>query len=279
VLTLVLVIILYIFRDILFPDNTNTSGKVVKNKMTGRGSWSSIGGTLAYKTDKPGPYYKLPIVGTNYIGKKAPANANERAVVGAVKAYQTALNRRLGTNIAADGVFGPVTKSKVVAFQQKVGESADGAIGPKTSKALLFPDLDRIVKAELLKYPALGAITPVIVCGVITQESGWDAGAVGFADERDVGLAQINGEAHPEWTEEQRLVPELSFKFVFDYLKMAVNDNQINTIEDAIASYNLGVGGARRWISQGRPALYYPPGATKGRDVWGYINTIKTACK
>ncbi|MFC1706781.1 peptidoglycan-binding protein, partial [Planctomycetota bacterium] len=45
--------------------------------------------------------------------------------------------RKLGfLSGAADGAFGPQTKSAVVAFQKARGLAADGIVGPQTRKAL-----------------------------------------------------------------------------------------------------------------------------------------------
>lgn len=44
------------------------------------------------------------------------------------------LQRRLG--VGADGVFGPMTKNAVVAFQKKNGLTADGIVGPRTAAKL-----------------------------------------------------------------------------------------------------------------------------------------------
>jgi soluble lytic murein transglycosylase-like protein len=112
-----------------------------------------------------------------------------------------------------------------------------------------------------------------MVAGTVNQESLWDAGAIGYLDSNDYGLAQINGPAHPTLTKAQRLNPSVAFQFVCDYYDNALAKLN-NNIRDAVASYNLGVGGARRWISQGRPQWYVPQGQTKARDVWQYIDSI-----
>lgn len=246
--------------------------------MAGRGAWSSVGGTLNYDGDGPGPYYRDGRRDTVDVGTYR-RNANERAVAGAVKAYQEALTRRIGIQLANDGVFGPVTKRAVKQFQELAGTTADGVVGPNTSKLLLFPDLRRRVNVFRSYRPKTAdLLTPVLVCGVISHESNWDAGAVGYLDERDVGLAQINAEAHPEWSEEERLDPELSFEFVSNYLHNALIyfDLDLNL---AIASYNLGLGGATTWDNKGRPNPYTPAGSTTPRDMLHYIENIKTACK
>lgn len=252
--------------------------------MSGRGAWanSGLGGTLNVTGTGPGPYYVLsdggPWVGS--AGLEADATANERAVTGAVKAYQHGLHRRLDVPIKFDGQFGPRTKQLVKDFQVSVGISDWGGIGPDTSKMLLFPDLRFVVNKRRDEVGPLGdMITPVLVCGVITMESTWDAGAVGFADEHDVGLAQINAQAHPDMSEEERLQPVTSFNFVFDYMLAALRADGIEDIKDAVASYNLGIGGTRTWIRAGRPSLWTPPGSTVERDMDHYIYTIRNACK
>lgn len=248
----------------------------------GRGAWNSrgIGGTLSLDGTKPGMYYRLPASGTKYVGS-ANVTADDRAVKGAVKAYQGALNRRLGTKLTLDGILGPITSKAIVDFQKAKGEVADGAIGPKTSKSLLINDLATVVQRNWRLFPASQPVNQRILCGLITQESGWDAGAVGTVDNHDLGLMQINGDNH-DYTEEQRLDPMIAFQFAFDYLFNALNDYRSVNIDDAIASYNLGLGGMSRWITQGRPILYWPSGSNPATDtprrVWDYINTIKTAC-
>lgn len=236
--------------------------------MTGRGAWpvAGTGGTKKFKdASKPGPYY---FEGSGE-GIAANRDDNERAVHLAVKAYQRALRRRLGIDLNATGVYGPKTVEAVKAFQEQHDNlTVWGGIGPDTSKALLHPDIAGVV---------LGAdnnqITVDIVSGTIQTESMWDAGAVGFQDSHDLGLAQINGPAHPNLSVPERFQPLVAYEFIVDYYENAL-DQLNNNIRDAIASYNLGIGGARRWISQGRPEWYTPAGASRPRNVAAYIDKI-----
>jgi peptidoglycan hydrolase-like protein with peptidoglycan-binding domain len=236
--------------------------------VNGRGAWnvSGLGGTKKYKDGtKPGPYY---YIGS---GKGDTSDPNVYAVKGAVKAYQRALNRRLDGNLLVDGIFGPVTSGAVTKFQEK-NEAATGTpwggIGPDTSKALLLPDLKVVWRQD-----ADPELPLRVVSGTIRHESNWDAGAVGYVDPRDVGLAQINADAHPEWSIDTRLQPYNAFRFVVAYYNESLPYFKGN-VRDAIASYNLGRGGARSWIRAGRPDTWTPAGSTTPRDVKGYIDSI-----
>lgn len=247
--------------------------------MPGRGAWntSGVGGTIDFKRLSAGPYYAfvadqstLPKVGSKGWNSTDP---NERAVHGGVLAIQRAVKRRRPAfTLKADGVYGAKTHAAVMDFQGGMADTKPwGGVGPETAKALLLPDLEKTCKQQ-------GFLYPKIVCGVITQESNWDPGAVGYVDVHDVGLAQINHLAHPEWSERERLQPVTSFKFIIDYLSLSLIAFN-NNMEDAIASYNLGIGGAKRWISQGRPEWYTPDGQTAPRNVYSYIKKIVTACQ
>lgn len=239
--------------------------------MTGRGAWpvSGAGGTKAYKNHlKPGPYYYL---GSGVKPADRKRNDNEYAVWKAVAAYQVALNRRLGTRLVVDGIFGSATSTAVTKFQNAHEATTGtpwGGIGPQTSRALLRPDLKALVKAHGNEL-----ITVHMVSGTINHESQWDAGAIGYLDDTDFGLAQINGTAHPDLSRAERLNPSIAFNFVINYYENALSQLD-NNVRDSIASYNLGIGGARRWISQGRPEWYTPSGSTRARNVWQYIDSI-----
>lgn len=243
---------------------------------SGRGSWNAqgVGGTKQYKdATKPGPYY---FTGTGYIPTGTTRDANQYAVFGAVKAYQVALNQA-GVTCLVDGLYGAATTKAMTAFQEKWKATGDplasvwGGIGPETSEKLLRPALDKTMSQ--MAHNAL--VTAKVVSGVVRTESQWDAGAVGAADERDVGLAQINAAAHPDLDTDERLTPQISFQFIVSYLNDALLQ-LANNLRDAIASYNLGIGGTRSWIKAGRPDLWAPVGTdpAKPRNIKLYIDRI-----
>lgn len=242
--------------------------------MNGRGAWNSagVGGTKKYKdASRPGPYYFL---GSGYAPEDGVRTPNDYVVHRAVMAYQRALRRRmkrrLKKDFMIDGLFGPQTEEAVFNFQQKNAEATGtpwGGIGPQTSEALLKPDMLRAISLSDTDVPAS------MVSGTIRYESNWDAGAVGYADVTDVGLAQINAGAHPEWSTEERLKPIRCFNFIIEYYEASLVAFGGST-RDAVASYNLGAGGTRSWISAGRPDTWTPAGSTTPRNVKRYIDSI-----
>jgi len=235
--------------------------------MTGRGAWNlaGVGGTKKYKdATKPGPYY--------YLGTGENANLsdkNEFGVYRAVVAYQRALIRA-GAKLKVDGVLGPVTSRELFEYQSTHPECGTpwGGVGPDTSKSLLLP----LAKERYMEHSD-ERIPFEALTGVIKTESLWDAGAVGATDDNDLGLAQINGPAHPDLNKYERTLPIVAFDFVLAYLTNALNQLDGN-LRDAIASYNLGIGGARSWIKAGRPDLYKPTAGSAERNVKKYIDNI-----
>jgi hypothetical protein len=244
-------------------------------KPHGRGAWpkDGAGGTLSLGGTEPGAYYVLadidsglPLVGS---GGWNSTNGDERAVHGGTRAIQRALNRRGKYGLRVTGKFDIPTRDAAVEFQRSLGSSRWGGIGQSTAKALFLPDLQSRCKA--LKFPAWE-----VVCGVVQNESAWDPGAVGKVKPVDIGLAQINGDAHPDMSERERLSPTYAFTFIIRYLTNAMKALDGN-VDYAIASYNLGITGCRRWVALGCPEWYTPPGSVP-RNVPAYIARIKDAC-
>lgn len=240
----------------------------------GRGAWavSGLGGTLNVDGRSKGPYYCLAAAGVRKVGDiPAGSDINSRAVRAGVLAIQNALQRRQ-VPVKVTGVFDAQTKSAVAAFQREhmPGESDWGGVGPETAEALFHHDVK--VRAQ-----AAGLSEWWAVCGIAYHESTYDPGAVGYLDPSDLGLFQINGPAHPDMTEQQRLQPIPSIIFAAEYL-IGARGSLGGNLRDAVASYNLGVGGARTWIRAGRPDTWTPTGSTTPRDVTGYIDGILSRC-
>jgi peptidoglycan hydrolase-like protein with peptidoglycan-binding domain len=238
--------------------------------MTGRGAWpnSGAGGTLTYPDgDAPGPYYTLPSGDLPKVGSAGweSEDVNERAVHGAVLAIQRALRRR-GYDVAATGTYNQATFEAVTAFQQSMGLTVWGGVGETTAQILVLPDLHAACERE-------GWTRWRIVGGLTQTESNFDLGCVGEIDPEDIGLAQINGPNNPDLTEVERLRPVVAFGYIAAKMKtnLATFDGNLR---DAIAAYNLGVTGAFKWIADGRPDLWTPPGQSRERDVKGYIDKI-----
>jgi len=245
--------------------------------MSGRGAWSNTGrgGTLKRQSDLvtvPGPYYLLAVGGPPLVGSAArdtmkaghTPSLDQLAVNYGVKAIQKLLNYGHPT-LVVDGVFGRATDAGVRGYQVKAGLKEDGSAGPHTLGRLLLPHIKRI-----------GGSDWEVVYGLLRNEGAFDPGAVGVIDEQDLGLAQINGRAHPDMTIEQRFDPFIAIQFNANYLANALAE--LGNVRDAVLSYNLGIGGVRTWIKAGRPRKYSPDGGPL-RDTTAYVDRVLNAYK
>ncbi|MEZ5176514.1 MAG: peptidoglycan-binding protein [Acidimicrobiia bacterium] len=71
-------------------------------------------------------------------GRLAPTMSQGYPIAAHVKALQHLLNKKRGAGLTVDGVFGPATRSSVLAFQQHTGLVQDGIVGDNTWKALAW---------------------------------------------------------------------------------------------------------------------------------------------
>lgn len=218
----------------------------------GRGAWSSAGGTLRSDGTGPGGYYRAPAgtmqmpgtVGYKAIQSSGSCDINSYAIYMGVKGIQ----REIG--VTDDGLFGTDTGAALKAWQAGHSLEADGVYGPATAKAMFAP-IARNIAGNVNSNPIVSKLTVAHV----GFESGWDPGAVGSVEPRDLGLGQINGPAHSDLTPQFRLTPRYALSFVANF----VYDNLQAMLwieRDAIAAYNLGVGGARSWVTAGRPDVW-----------------------
>lgn len=245
----------------------------------GRGAWpgNGRGGTLNFKKG-PGPYYLLgrdwqtpglAAVLRFVDGQQIPFD--ELAVHYGVKAIQQLLNDCEGIDdIKVDGIFGQTTSNLVKEFQKRASIAPDGIVGRTTMKNLLFLPLLRTSNQQSFDWRP--------VWGILESEGNWDPGAVGSMDDDDLGLAQVNVNAHPSVTTEQAFDPMWALNFIVGYLKNASTHFDGN-IRDTVASYNLGITGAKQWIADGRPDIWQPSWSKFSRTPNGYINQILDAHK
>lgn len=244
----------------------------------GRGAFpsSGLGGTLDFAGMKPGKYYRakapeapttllMPgLVAFRAIRDNKPVSVNDFAVYSAVKYLQGEFGETV------DGILGPKTDAKVKAWQASRGIKADGVFGPQSSRTLLSPKIEAEAKLQLLAhFTDLAAL----VRGHITYESGWDPGAVGRQDPRDLGIAQIHLPAHPEFDPEEAFTPSVAIPWMVRFVQGNLEAMDYN-VRDAVAAYNLGKAGARSWIAAGRPQYWKPEGSVEARDMWRYINNV-----
>jgi peptidoglycan hydrolase-like protein with peptidoglycan-binding domain len=244
------------------------------NSARGRGAWpsSGTGGTLNSAGTKPGPFYVLAAnasdrIGARVIGREhSELSLNDYAVYQGVIAIQRLANLHTKTGIHPDGDFGPATDAAVRAAQAHFGLKTDGVVGRVTMRSMLTPVIYKTALAHDEPWEPL--------FGILHYEGNWDPGAVGFIDNQDVGLAQINRLAHPHVSLSQAYDPFYAVEFVAKYFRNSLNHLN-NNVRDAVASYNLGIGGARQWISAGRPDRWTPPWSPdRERNVKGYIDGI-----
>lgn len=239
----------------------------------GRGAFphTGLGGTLDYRGVLPGPYYRAPAAGSAYkmpgltgalaVRLDLPCGVNDYAVHSAVKALQPFF----GTT--ADGIFGVGTAAAVSAYQTRNGLTVDGVVGPQTCRSLFLPLVSNA--ATRADTAHVGVLTR-IATGTMIVESQVDPGAVGVTTPEDLGIAQINGPAHPTLSVDTRLDPAQAIPWMVDFI-----DGNFKAMEyverDAVFAYNAGVGGARSWVKAGRPDVW------NGIAVKAYIDKILSA--
>lgn len=151
---------------------------------TGRGAWTTIGGTT--------PYYELhtPNVGSQASGNTSvdPNYFNYRAVTHAVAEIQKIINS-LGYSpkLVIDGWFGRDTQAGVIWAQKHLGLYSGytpGRVGHDLSKGLL--------KAKISSLQSQYLIPHNLLYGIAETETNLDLGAVGYLTPWDKGVLQFN---------------------------------------------------------------------------------------
>jgi len=245
--------------------------------LTGRGAFpsSGAGGTLDTTGTKPGGYYRSPAPNSSMsmIGRagflaerdNTEVSVNDYAVFLAVKWFQGFFG------VTADGLWGPKTDAVVKNWQTSKGLKADGVLGPATAKAIFKNLVVKVTKEVNSAHPELATI----VSGHVAWESGYDPAAVGVTTPQDLGLGQINGIYHPDMSVEDRLNPETALKWIANFVNANLVYFKYN-VPDAVASYNLGRGGASSWIRDGRPDVWVN-GSGNTVNVRKYIDSVLAA--
>lgn len=205
--------------------------------LSGRGAWTTrgmpTGGTGFYKLLSPVK-----------VGSEPEKDFDHKAVNFGVRVIQMRVNG-LGwvPRLTVDGVFGDRTDVAVRFVQGILGLSGDGAVGPKTMTALMWPPI---------QWDATDLAR--VVGGICSQESGFDPGAVSsqYLAERgpDRGIMQINESANPTITDAQAFHHRLAFQYANERIRNAIAS--YGSVDIAIASYN-SPGWALEWQRLGTP--------------------------
>lgn len=243
----------------------------VSKVAKGRGAWpgTGTGGTLDITGTGPGSYYRAPKAGSSMampgsVGARAvkeggSVTLNDYAVYLAVKVLQPYFGAE------PDGVLGPKTEAAIKGYQKTNGLWVDGVIGDKTTRSLFSPLVTEAAASVRIDPRNLIYMT----LGHITVESVWDLGAVGFETPDDLGIAQVNRPSHPAMTVEACFTPRVAIRWMVELVDGNLIAMHGNT-SDAIAAYNLGRGGARSWISDGRPDVW-----TRSYSGQNYTTNVK----
>jgi putative peptidoglycan binding protein/transglycosylase-like protein with SLT domain len=198
--------------------------------------------------------------------------SNERVAAGVIAFKHALIDNGYGVGInLAVTTFGESMRKQTVAFQKAKGIGADGVIGPTTARYLF----------RLYSYQAENSGTVLIPDHLLqrlgAQESGHDPVAQGYFDFHDEGWAQINLISHPQVTQSQAWKPSFAIQWAGNYIKsFYVNTNA--DWDGAIASYNIGVYYANKWVEAGKPTNGGP--IVSGFDMWlratNYVHGVKS---
>jgi len=111
--------------------NTKYALQDIINTLTSRGySFTTVSGLLAGSS---GSYSSGSSSGSSYSSSGSASGSTVRLGSNgtAVRELQQALVNK-GYSLSVDGAFGPMTKNAVISFQRSVGIAADGIVGPVT---------------------------------------------------------------------------------------------------------------------------------------------------
>lgn len=152
-----------------------------------------------------------------------------------------------GCNVSlnlTNNVFGMGTARSVSKFQAQVGIAVDGIVGPQTARYLL--------RKRASGLESRWSVPDGLLQRMKTLESANDPSAYGYTDPDDHGLVQINLRIHTDVTLEEALDPFYALQYAANALTGAFA--KFHDWDVAVASWNVGVGGATSWLAAGKPA-------------------------
>jgi hypothetical protein len=204
--------------------------------------------------------------GFYHLGMAVP---NDRVAAG-VKAFKQALidnGHGAGIDITLP-VFGSNASKRTKDFQRAVAITADGVIGPQTSRYLM--------RLYSFAEEATGTIEipDHLLQKVGGEESDHDPVAQGYDDPQDEGWAQLHMPYFPGLTVQQAWQPPVAVQKLGSKLKTFYVDDRADW-DGAVASWNVGTETAVEWVDAGKPASLVINGFDWGARATEYVGLVK----
>jgi Putative peptidoglycan binding domain len=139
-------------------------------------------------------------------------------------------------------VIGTVAATLIREFQRDSGLTDDGIFGPATSAALFKP--------RLLALQTANRIPDDLLRKQSKLESALDPGCVGWSDQDDKGLVQVNIRIRSV-TAVQAFDPAFALPYLAS--ELANVHDSLGDWDGAIAEWNVGGYWARHWVAAGKP--------------------------
>jgi hypothetical protein len=145
-------------------------------------------------------------------------------------------------------VIGNAASRAIIDFQRKHGLDPDGVVGPLTGRQLY--------KLRIGQLEAKHGVPDDLACKIVGLESAFDPAAIGVSDPADHGIVQINATAHPTITLAEAYDPA----FALEYLAAGLQATyaKLHDWDCAVASWNVGGGGASDWCGLHKPSTGGP---------------------
>jgi hypothetical protein len=161
--------------------------------------------------------------------------------------YELAHNGFQGEMILDSPLLGDAADHQIRLFQASRALIVDGQAGPRTLAALL---------AGRCAFAESGARLPAgTIYQIVGHESSFDLGAIGSVDYLDRGCTQKHLFAGGSVNLSQAIRPALAIPRLASQLARIRDAFDLDT---AVASWNVGEGGAEWWFKQGKSASGSP---------------------
>lgn len=223
--------------------------------ITKRGAWWVDGGS-----------YRKGLEGT--LGEDVDVQSDTLGWALRSLKYELAYNGFAGGMILDSPLLGDAADKSIRAFQTARQLVVDGKAGQRTLARLL----EKRCKAAEGKY----LLEPDICLRIVGHESSFDIGAIGSVDYLDRGCTQKHIFAGGSVNLSQATRPALAIPRLAAQLARL---RDLFDLDTAVASWNVGEGGAEWWHDAGKPAHGSPSWWTAGdlsARIVAYLEAVRT---